>query len=50
MATTGMIGPVVRRVASSRSTMKTTADDHVPAQRDGGAVGEIVAARERVAE
>jgi hypothetical protein len=44
---TGMIQPVVRRVASSSSTMKTT-PTMTSSGRRGGAVGEIVAAPMRV--
>ncbi len=50
MATIGMIGPVVRRDASSTSTISADAEDDVPLFRHRGAVGEIVAAQQRVAE
>ena len=43
-----MIQPVVRRVASSSSTMKHDAEDDVELGRRGGAVGEIVAALDGV--
>ena len=46
--TTGMIAPVVRRVASSTSTMKTMPTITSQRSGDGGAVGEVVAAPQRV--
>ncbi len=45
-----MIGPVARRVASSRSTMKTTPSTTSSCQRQGRAVGEVLAALDRVGD
>ena len=47
-ATTGTIQPVVRRVASSSSTMKMTPRTMSSCVGDGGAVGEILAALDGV--
>ena len=45
---TGMIQPVVRRIASSTSRIRRDAEGDVPVVRRGVAVGEVVAALDRV--